>query len=63
VRENLTVKLDRAELAVEKLRSQNYYKTQRELARILIVKKSFALAHKFRLNSFLKAKTFVQKAF
>jgi hypothetical protein len=39
------VKLDCAELAVEKLRSQNSYKTQRELARILIVKKSFALAN------------------
>ncbi|MBN3921924.1 GUN4 domain-containing protein [Nostoc sp. NMS4] len=39
------VKLDRAESAVEKLQKQYSYKTNRELARILIVKKSFALAN------------------
>lgn len=38
------VKLDLAESAVEKLRQQHPYKTERELARILIVKKSFVLA-------------------
>ncbi len=38
------VKLDLAESAVEKLREQHPYKTERELARILIVKKSFVLA-------------------
>ncbi|MEZ2238072.1 GUN4 domain-containing protein [Microcoleus sp.] len=38
------INLDRAESAVEKLREQHPYKTERELARILIVKKSFVLA-------------------
>lgn len=37
------VKLDLAESAVRKLREQYPYKTERELARILIVKKSFVL--------------------
>ncbi|MEH1999469.1 MAG: GUN4 domain-containing protein [Nostoc sp.] len=39
------VKLNRAESAVEKLQKQYSYKTHRELARILIVKKSFAIAN------------------
>ncbi|MBE8969683.1 GUN4 domain-containing protein [Nostocales cyanobacterium LEGE 12452] len=39
------VKLDRAESAVEKLMKQHSYKTPREVARILIVKKSFTLAN------------------
>lgn len=38
------LKLDRAELAVTKLQNQHPYKAPRELARILIVKKTFALA-------------------
>jgi len=39
------VSLDNAESAVEKLQKQYLYKTRRDLARILIVKKSFALAN------------------